>query len=189
MVADMKQRIAVAILTVYGISGISMGAGADAASLPANQTESSNEYAKITVDIQSNIYKYTVSNLSSSSIVGFEVAQHAAYNFQVPDGWQTDTSGKFFKAWTDTPEAGIGPDETGDFSMRVSSKGAVLGRSPATVKLESGRMIELEDVWRPVPEPKSYIALVAGVIFLIALLHSAIIIKRTRRTNKPKATG
>jgi len=185
----MKQQIAVAILTVYGISGICMGAGVDAASTPANQAESSNEYAKITVNIQSNIYRYTVNNLSSSAIVGFEVAQHAAYNFQPPDGWQTDTSGKFFKAWTDTPAAGIAPDETAEFSMRVSSKGAVLGRASAKLKLESGRTIELKDVWCPVPEPKSYIAIVAGVILLIALLHSAIIIKRTRRAIKPEAAG
>ena len=185
----MKKRIAVSILTVYGISGICMGAGVDAASLPASQTESSNEYAKITVNIQSNIYRYTVSNLSSSSIVGFEVVQHAAYNFQPPDGWQTDTSGDFFKAWTDTPATGIAPDETGQFSMRVSSKGAVLGLASAKLKLQSGQTIELKDLWCPVPEPKSYIALVAGLILLLALLHSVIIIKRSRRANKPEAAG
>jgi len=180
----MKRRIAITTLAVCGIAGFCLGAGGDEASLPANEARFSNDDAEITVSIQANVYTYKVSNLGSSPIVAFEVAQYAAYNFQAPDGWQMDTSGRLFRAWIETPTTGIAPGETAQFSMRVSSKGAILGHAPAKLKPQSGRMIELADVWCPIPEPRSYIALVAGVILLIALLHGAIIITRSRRARK-----
>lgn len=52
--------------------------------LAPNQAEFKTEQVSIMVDIQSNIFQYNVTNLSSSPIVHFEVHHHAAYNFQAP---------------------------------------------------------------------------------------------------------
>ena len=154
------------------------------AQLSANQVEFRDEHACITVSIQANIYTYRVTNLSDSAIVGFEVPQHAAYNFQVPDGWQMNLSPKLFMAWTETPATGIDPGRSSDFSMRVSSKGAVLGRGTVKLKLQSGKDIILPAVWTPVAEPRSHIALIVGVMLFIVLLHSIIIVLRDRRAGK-----
>ncbi len=185
----MKQRILIAMLTACGIAGIGLGASCDKATLPPNQMKSASDDASITADVHSNIYTYTVSNLSSSPITAFDVGQHAAYNFETPEGWQIDSSGETFRAWTEIPAKGIAPGQTGELSMRVSSKGAVLGRAAARVKFESGQTAELADVWAPAAEPRSYIALVAGGMLLIVLAHSAIIVARDRRAQKPSATA
>ncbi len=176
------------MLTACGIAGIGLCAGRDKGTLPPNQMKSANDDASITVDVHSNIYTHTVSNLSRSAIVGFEVGQHAAYNFETPEGWQTDSSGGTFRAWAEIPAKGITPGQTGEFSMRVSSKGAVLGRAAARVNFESGQTAELADVWSPAAEPRSYIALVAGGMLLIVLAHSAIIAARDRRAQEPPPT-
>jgi hypothetical protein len=188
-IIEMKQRILIAMLTACGIAGIGLGAGREEASAPANQAEFKDGQASITVGIQSNIYTYKVRNLGSSAIVAFEVGQHAAYNFETPEGWQIDSSGETFRAWTEVPAKGIAPGQTGEFSMRVSSKGAILGRAAARVKFESGQTAELADVWSPAAEPRSYIALVAGGILLIVLAHSVIIIARDHRAQKLSATA
>jgi len=180
----MKQQLMLAALLFCGIRTLCLGAGQTEAGIAANQAEFGGEDARIVVSIQSSIYTYEVRNLSDRPIVGFEVAQHAAYNFHAPEGWQIDTSSDSFRAWPDPSTAGIAPGQTAEFSMRVSSKGAVLGRASAKLKLRSGQTIEVPDVWAPAPEPAGYFALVAGMILLIALLHSAVIIHRKRRTKK-----
>jgi len=169
------------------IAGFGFAARAQQADLPADHAEFGNEHASITVGIQSNIYTYKVKNLGSSAIVAFEAGQHAAYNFETPEGWQIDSSGGTFRAWTEIPAKGIAPGQTGEFSMRVSSKGAILGRAAARVKFESGQTAELADVWSPAAEPRSYVALVACGVLLIVLAHSAIIVARDRRAQKPSA--
>ena len=185
----MKQRLVITMLALCAIWSLAFGGGREGASAPANQAEFKNGQASITVGIQSNIYTYKVKNLSSSPIVSFETAQHAAYNFETPEDWQIDSSGETFRAWTEIPTKGIAPGQTGEFSMRVSSKGAILGRAAARVNFESGQIAEVADVWSPGAESRSYIALVAGGILLIVLAHSAIIIARDRRAQKPSATA
>ena len=149
--------------------------------LAPNQAEFKTEQVNILVDIQSNIFQYNVTNLASSPIVYFEVYHHAAYNFEAPEGWHKEHSSKLFKAWTDDPHSAISQNKTGRFSMRVSSRGAVLGRAPAIVKFQSGPSVAVPDVWSSSPEPKSYVFLIAGLLLLIILLHTAVIIHKDRR--------
>ncbi|MBN2271425.1 MAG: hypothetical protein JXN61_12475 [Sedimentisphaerales bacterium] len=176
------------IAATCAIMGLGFAAEAQEADLPANHSEFSNDHVNITVSIQSNIYTYHVKNSASSGIVAFEVAQHAAYNFEAPENWQIDSSGETFRAWTEIAANGIAPGQTGQFSMRVSSRGAVLGRAAARVNLESGQTAEVADVWAPAAEPKSYVALVAGGLLLIVLAHAAFIIAKDRRARRPSAT-
>lgn len=185
----MKQRLVITMLALGAIWSLAFGGGREEASTPANQAEFKDGQASITVGIQSNIYTYKVKNLGRSAIVAFEVGQHAAYNFETPEGWQIDSSGETFRAWTEIPAKGIAPGQTGEFSMRVSSKGAILGRAAARVKFESGQTAELMDVWSPAAEPRSYIALVAGGMLLIVLAHSAIIVARGRLSRKSSVSA
>jgi hypothetical protein len=138
------------------------------------------EEVSIKVDIQSSIYTYEVTNLSTDKIVGFEVRFHAAYNFKVPVGWHEQVTGGIFKAWTDDAYAGISQNQTAQFSDRVSSQGAVLGSSPVKVHFQSGKTVIVPDVWAPVHEPQSYIFLIAAAIICIMCLHTAVIIYRKK---------
>lgn len=150
--------------------------------LAPNQAEFKTEQVSIMVDIQSNIFQYNVTNLSSSPIVHFEVHHHAAYNFQAPDGWHKENSADRFCAWTDEPQSAIGPSKTDQFSMRVSSRGAVLNQAPAKVRFLSGQTVIIPNVWSPSPEPRSYVFLVAGLFLFIILLHTAVIAFKNRRS-------
>ena len=152
--------------------------------LASNQAEFKTDHVRISVDIHSNIYTYRVTNLGTNPIVHFEVRQHAAYDFIAPEGWQKEVSSSVFRAWTSNPETAIHSRETARFSLRVSSKGAVLGRTLAKVRLQSGETVTLSGVWTPVPEPCSYIALVAGLVLVVLLLHTGVLAYRDRRARK-----
>ena len=141
----------------------------------------------IRVKIRSNIYIYEVTNLGTSAIDGFEVKQHVAYNFKGPDGWEGEIYPDTFRAKTNNPKTAIGPNMTAEFSMRVSSKGAVLGLGSAKLHLKSGRNVTVPNLWVSVPEPKSYVVLVAGSIGFILLLHTAILTYNRRRRSEDRS--
>ena len=156
------------------------------AGISGNDADFKNDRVSIHVKIASNVYTYRVTNLSTEPIVSFEVEQHAAYNFKIPDGWQKNESPDIFRAWTENPEIGIALNDTATFSLRVSSEGAVLGFGHASVGFRSGQTSELAKVWTPVKEPLSYIMLVAGVFLVIIVVQSAIVIRKRRQTkSKP----
>ena len=136
------------------------------------------------VTIQANVYKYTIGNTGDSPIIEFQVVQHATYNHSAPEGWKIDTTADTFRAWTETGSMGIHPGQEAEFTMRVSSSGAVLGRGPAMFRLQSGRTVQLTDVWCSAPEPRSHIAIVAGTLIAIVLLHSIVMILRYRRIGR-----
>jgi hypothetical protein len=149
-----------------------------------NDAEFKNDLVRIHVEVISNIYIYRVTNLSAEPLVSFEVEQYAAYNFKRPLGWQKNTSPDRFRAWTEDPSIGIAPNDTATFSLRVSSRGAVLGSGKVSVGFRSGQTCDLTKVWIPVREPLSYIVLVAGVFLVIILLQSAIILRKRRQTKR-----
>jgi len=144
-----------------------------AGAVPGQAEFKSNEF-RVCVKVRANIYTYQVTNLSTSPIVRFALKQHATYNFTAPKGWQTEIISGVFQAWTDKWETGISPNESGEFSLRVSSSGAVLGSTTAKVTFQSGQTASIREVWAPAGEPKSYFWLVAGVMLSIMLLHTAV---------------
>ena len=137
----------------------------------------------VRVTIHSNIYTYEVNNLSDSPLTSFKIKQHAAYNFQAPANWEMDTNSNYFYAWTNNDLAKIYKNQTANFSMRVSSQGAVLGSQPLELKSESGRMFIISNVWTPVKEPKSYLILI--VFVTIGIMLSQTFIVSLRNKNHP----
>jgi hypothetical protein len=181
---EMRQRIIVVTLVLSGI--VSTGAVGDLkeASLQSNQAEFNSPQAGIVVTIQANVYKYAITNKVNSPIMEFQVAQHATYDHSAPEGWKIDISAGTFRAWTETASMGIHNGQEAEFSMCVSSRGAVLGRGPAMFRLQSGRTVRLTDVWCSAQEPRSHIAIVAGTFIAIVLLHSIVMIIRDRRSGR-----
>ena len=149
-----------------------------------NQAEFKNDKASVVVDVSSNIYRYTVSNNTADPVVGFEIAEHACYNFQPPDRWESDTSGGIFKCWTEDSFFAITPNNTGKFSLRVSSNGAVLGTATTLLKFQSGAAASIPGVWAPVREPKSSGLFVAAAMLVIIAAHILILTLRDRRNRK-----
>jgi len=146
--------------------------------------EFKTDKVSISVNIQSSIYTYQVTNLNTSPLVSFEIPEHAAYNFMAPQDWKAEESEGIFKAWTDDFLQGIRPGEKGEFSLRVSSKGAVLGQVPAVIQFHSGESITIPAVWAPVAEPRSYILLVGGVVLAIFVFHTWIIASRRYKVKR-----
>ena len=154
-----------------------------AGALPS-QAEFKNDKAAVVVDVSSNIYMYTVSNGTSDPVVGFEIAEYASYNFKTPERWEREISGGIFKCWTEDPYFGITSNRTGEFSLRVSSKGAVLGTATVRLKHRSGGATSIPGVWAPVREPKSGVFAVAATVLVIMAAHLVILTVRDRRNRK-----
>ena len=89
--------------------------------------EFENDQVRISVKINSNVYKYEISNLNDSRIVAFEIPQHASYKPSAPDGWESEITKDRFSAWVGGDIKGIPVNGTGTFSLCVSSEGAYLG--------------------------------------------------------------
>ena len=140
--------------------------------------------AIVSVNITSSIYTYKVTNLDTDRVAGFEIEQHAAYNFKAPEGWEKETSLNTFKAYATKPLYTIESKKIAEFSLRVSSRGAILGKRPVKITFESGKTITIPDVWAPVAEPKSYIVLVAGAILAIIVIQTLIATRKRRQQNQ-----
>ena len=151
------------------------------AGVSGNSADFQNDRVSLHVEVASSVYTYTVTNLSAEPVVRFEIAQHATYDLTAPRGWQTDGSSGRFRAWPVSAIDAIGPNQEGRFSMRVSSRGAVLGAVPATVRFGSGETIEFAGVWAPIREPRSYLVLVVSVFAAVVVLHSALVIRKNSR--------
>ncbi|MHC4076731.1 MAG: hypothetical protein ACYSRZ_10050 [Planctomycetota bacterium] len=155
--------------------------------LGPNHAKFGNDQVRINVEIRSSIYTYKVTNLTDSYIVRFELIQHSAYDPTAPEGWKKKIAlgTDFYQAWTDDILAGIEPGKTGRFSLRIGSKGAVLGKGPVKVQFKSGKVVTISDVWAPVAESETYIATVAATVLAIVVLHNVIVVLRNRRQKKP----
>lgn len=156
---------------------LALTAACQAKDAPGQAVFKSQE-ATIGVDIQSSVYTYKLTNLGTERIVGFETGQSATYNFIVPEGWEKEVTGGIFKSYATRPVYGIEQNRTAEFSQRVSSKGAILGKKDAKIIFESGNATIIPDVWAPVVEPKSYIALVAGLILTVIVVQTLIVTRK-----------
>ncbi|MBN1124627.1 MAG: hypothetical protein JXA82_06440 [Sedimentisphaerales bacterium] len=147
-------------------------------STPRSQEFTESDF-HLTVSITSSIYTYRLTNTGSDSIVSLDLGQHAAYNFLSLEGWIIETTPSKFKTWAPESHLGIQPNQEGLFSMRISSRGAVLGSAPAMVRFQSGRSVTVSDVWVPVAEPRYYKFIIAGVV-LIFVFYQGWIVRRRR---------
>ena len=138
------------------------------ATAPANTANYESGPLRVEVNIRSSVFTYTLTNTESDPVVKVIIPEQAAYNFQGPEGWEKKTAGQLFEAWAIERSRQITRGQSGDFSLRVSSRGAVLGQGAIRVSLESGREIVLHDVWVPATEPASYQWLL--VVMLVSIL-------------------
>ena len=136
---------------------------------------------RIHVRIRASDYAYEVTNVAAQPITSFDIRQGGAYLFRAPDGWSFEAEGGLFRAWTTDRRLALRPSQTGTFSMRVTSNGAVLGEVPVKIGLESGDEVALANVWGIVPEPRAAVALVPLVIAGLVLAHTLLLACRDRR--------
>ncbi len=141
----------------------------------ADSSESSMTFecqqAKLKVEVQASIYTYSVTNLSHAAIVSFEILCHSSYSFQGPNQWKKSYSDSIYRAWTQEVQAGIQPQETKTFSLRVGSKGAVLGHVPLSLSYINGECVQIRDIWSPQPEPARYRIYLGILLFLVLSFH------------------
>ena len=139
------------------------------------------EGVRIQVDVRANVYTYKVTNLIAPPIVHFEVQQCNSYLFQAPEGWEFDKDTQVFSARTVDENSAIHPGETGQFSLRVGRKGAILGLVQAKLEFDSVAEIATMKVWGPIREPRGVVFLVVGVTIAIILVHTLLLRYRDRR--------
>lgn len=136
---------------------------------------------RVRVDIQAHDYAIELTNLAAPRITRFEMGQWSGYNFEAPEGWQVESEGRTFRAWTEDRSSAIRRGQIARFALRVSSRGAVLGWVEAKVGFDSGDSAAIPRCWGPVPEPRSTIYLVPVVVLAIVALHSLLLARRDRK--------
>ena len=145
---------------------------------------------EIAVAIESHIYFWTVKNGTARPIRYFQIELHSTYDQHAPDGWQIEMDGPQLRAWADDQQDAIAPGESGIFSARVSSRGAVLGLVAASSGSSAKKPdVHFDQVWGPVPRPRSAVALVAVTVAAIGLLHVWLIVRIRRRRAARAASG
>jgi hypothetical protein len=153
-------------------------------SLAPNEQTFKADRVNIRVSIDSSIYTYRVENHGVSPIIEFQIGQHVSYDFIAPDGWKKDGSAGHFRAWTDDSQSAIKPGKIGQFSLRVSSKGAVLGFSPALIRFESGETVTVQGVWASAAEPKNYVALIVCLFLAVIFVNTTVLLYRDKNRKK-----
>ncbi len=185
----MHRQITIRVVYLVAVLGITCGWQGRTTGAPANEAEFTSRQVSLTVNVTSNVYTYELSNSGLVPIVGFELPHHAAYNFQAPQGWKIEADQTVFRTWCTRAEDAIAPGEKKKFSMRVSSKGAVLGRAPARLSLQGGQTTVIPRVWVPVHERRSYIWLIPAIICLLAVTHAILIGIRQRQKAKSRLSA
>ena len=146
-----------------------------------HQTEFKSDDAVINVDINSNIYVYTITNLSQYPISEVCIPQHSGYNFETPQNWHYVDEKNRFSASTKDSTAAIQTGQSAIFSFRISSKGAVLGKGSVKLVTHQGKELIIPDVYVSVPEPKLYIFLSGGILGGLVILQTIFVIRKQRR--------
>lgn len=143
---------------------------------------------RVRVDVQSNLYTWTIENLSADRVNRFAIYVHHSHAHQGPAGWAIDgpiPSG-VFRAWPQDETEGLRIGQQGQFSVRFTSFGAMLGLQTLTLGLQNGRVLEIPNVWAPAPESQRSVAVAGGVLAALALLHTGIT-RRLRRSPHPQS--
>lgn len=140
-----------------------------------------HEGVRVSVSIQSHIYTWAITNFGATPISSFEIELHNTYVHQAPAGWAIEIDGDRFRAWATQEREAIHPNQTKEFTARVSSGGAVLGRLPLTVGFDGAlEPLTVGAVWGPIRKPRSMVVLVALTVAGIAVVHALVLTRRNR---------
>jgi hypothetical protein len=142
---------------------------------------------RIDVAVHSQVFEWTVTNVSAAPIVRFEVGNRNTYNHHGPGGWTPAVTGDTLAFEAEGVYRAIQPGRSARFDARVTSSGAVLGLVPARVRpFGAAESIEFPGVWGAVPQPKGIVALVAALLVAIGVVHAW---WSGRRDGPRRATG
>ena len=145
---------------------------------------------RVSVSIQSHIYTWQITNLGAPPITSFEIEPHNTYDEHAPAGWAIEIDGDRFRAWATDEKEAIHPNQTKEFTVRVSSRGAVLGRIPLTVGFDDAlEPLTVDAVWGPVRKRRSMVVLVALTVAGIAVAHALVLTRRNPKTAAGTAPG
>ncbi len=149
-----------------------------------------HEGVRVSVSVQSHIYTWEITNLGAPPISSFEIELHNTYNQQAPAGWAIEIDGDRFRTWATDKKEAIYPNQTKEFTARVSSGGAVLGRISLTVGFDDAlEPLTVDAVWGPVREPRSMVVLVALTVAGIAVVHALVLTRRNPKMVAATALG
>lgn len=110
-------------------------------------------------DESGHLYSWTVTNQHDAPITEVEFPHFRADLFSAPAGWTQETTNLvnvgvadepgICKATAPSPSAGIAPGGSGEFSMRITAKGASRGTGSVMVRFEGGASVRVAGVALP----------------------------------------
>ena len=136
-------------------------------------------------------YHWTVTNHCGSPVVYIQFPHYHADTFITPDGWEKECTNLMrvgarnapgtCTAWADSPEKGIAPGRSAEFSVRLAAGGAHRRSGQVTVRFADGTQTIVAGVELPTASTTSeqlYALIGFALVFVI------IVIVQTRRRRK-----
>ncbi|HRR84888.1 MAG TPA: hypothetical protein P5316_07745 [Phycisphaerae bacterium] len=190
-------------LCPYAVLFLSLLVVTDAAPSFADSAQSADQLVEIRggADETRQNYEWTVINKHSLAIVEVEFPHYHADLFQIipPAGWEQECTYLVNVGVPDRPgvciarrkppNPGIPPGGQHLFAMRLTAKGALVGKGKVTIKFADDRTVIVPGVTLPVPPPPSFKLLPllgAAIIFGLWVLVRTV---RERRRKGQRTEG
>lgn len=165
---DILRRVSAAIL----VGSVSLLIHSRASAGPPRATIESR--------VDGRLYIWRVINADGPPIISFQVPVYAVYNPTVPNGWRREKTAGTLRTWAESPAQAVHAGQSGEFSVRATSSGAVLTEGSAVVGYDGGSLA-VPGVWVPQPEGIWTVLTPPLVILAIVLIDLAIAKRRRRR--------
>jgi len=136
-------------------------------------------------------YRWTVTNHYGSPVVYIQFPHYHADTFITPNGWEKECTNLMrvgardapgtCTAWADSPEKGIAPGRSAEFSVRLAAGGAHRRPGQVTVRFADGTQTIVAGVELPTASttPERLYGLIG-----FALVFAIVVIVQTRRRRK-----
>lgn len=192
----------------FGYAGVLLLLLVTAGATPcfADSAQSADRLVEITggADQTRQNYAWTVINKHTSPIVHVEFPHYHADLFRIipSAGWEQECTFLVNVGVPDkpgvciarpqAPNPGIPPGGRHDFEMRLTAKGAMVGKGQVTIKFADDKVVTVPGVTLPVPPPPSFklLPLVgAAIIFGLWVLIRTLRERRRKRQQTGYASG
>ncbi|HUU97787.1 MAG TPA: hypothetical protein VM487_18785 [Phycisphaerae bacterium] len=143
-------------------------------------------------DASGQNYRWTVTNHYGSPVVYIQFPHYHADTFFAPDGWEKECTNLIgvgarnapgtCTAWADSPEKGIAPGRSAEFSVRLAAVGAHRRPGQVTVRFADGTQTIVAGVELPTASTTSeqlYALIGFAMVFAIVVY---VQVRRRRRT-------
>jgi hypothetical protein len=137
---------------------------------------------RIDVEVEAQVYTWTITNVDAPPIMSFEIDRGTTYPPLLPDGWQFEETFRHLRAWSENGATAIDRRDSAEITYRTTSVGSVLGLSPVTIGFGPEQpAVVFPGVWAPLPRGRDVPILMLVTLTAVGLVHAGVARRSSRR--------